>query len=113
MEIEIQTTKKKLSVSILKQMFELSYEEFDKAEVLGFVTVGRKSTNKSALCKVEGDDYYLLNMLWERRDNYVGYNFSGFRGEYQKKFKGDIIDDWVIKYECLVRVAKDKGHIYI
>ncbi len=112
MDIEIITTRKKLSLSFLKQMFQLSYEDFDSVEVLGFVTVGRKNTNQSALCCT--DDYYLLNMLWEKRGNYIGYNFPGFRGEYQKKFKDEIkIDEWFEKYTKIVLEAKLKGHIYI
>ena len=78
MKIKIITTEKKLSIAILKQMYELSYSKFDTCEVLGFVSVGRKTTNKIALCK-HGDDYYTLNLLWERRGDYAGYNLSGRR----------------------------------
>jgi len=112
MEIEIITTKKKITLSILKQMYQLSYSKFDSVEILGFVSVGRKNTNKSALCKYS-NDYYLLNLNWEKRGTYAGYNLYGRRGEHILRLDPDIIEDWFEKYESIKRLAEKMGHIYI
>lgn len=110
MKIKIITTEKKLTLNILKQMFELSYKNFDNVEVLGFVTIESKTSYRNALC-YKDNEYYLLNMHWERRGHYAGYN--GKRCEYQKKLDKEIIDDWFEKYNKLINEAKKKGHIYV
>ncbi len=108
MKIEIKTTEKKLTQSIVNQMRRLRYEYFDEAEVLGFLIL--KGGGKKALCYAN-KDYYLLDMFWERRGHYAGYNTR--RGEMQIKLSPDIIDDWFEKYNKLVKQAEEEGHIYI
>ena len=113
MKIKIITTEKKLTTSILKQMYTLPYGLFDKAEILGYISVSftKERGIKKALCKV-GDEYYLLDLRFERRGTYAGYN-GNFKGERTIRFKVDIIDDWFQKYEKIKTEADKKGHIYI
>ncbi len=111
MEIEIVTTKKKLTLSLLKQMYSLPYRLFDQVKVLGYVSAGQEHGTKNALCVLHGE-YYLLDLRYERRGNYAGYN-GVFRGERICRLEPEIIDDWFEKYEQIKNEAQSAGHIYI
>ena len=111
MIIEIITTKKKLTLSVLKQMYGLPFAMFKTAEILGFISAGKEHGTKKALCK-NGSEYYLLDLRYERRGNYAGYNGS-FRGEKIKRLDPAIIDDWFAQYEKIKLKADRAGHIYI
>lgn len=64
MEIEIVTTKKKLSASIIKQMARISYEEMEGAECLGYVLNIVKDTYKAYIIKLANGEYRMLEYSW-------------------------------------------------
>ena len=110
MKIKIIATEKKLTLSLLKQMPGLPYRLFDQVEVLGYITAG-KVGSKRALCVLHSE-YYLLDLLFERRGSYAGYN-GNFRGERILRLEPEIIDDWFQKYDEIKKKANRAGHIYI
>ncbi len=113
MEIEIITTKKKLTKSIIKQIPGLPDSLFEEVKILGYLRVDCfRNMTRFALCKGV-KDYYLLNMHWEKRGHYAGYNLPGRAGERQKRFTSVNIDVWMEKYNKLKTAAEEKGHIYI
>lgn len=117
MNIEITTTTKKLTKSLLRQMPLLSYLLFNKATPLGYIRNLNKFCNLYILCEVGilNIDYFLLNALWERRGTYGGYNISGHRGEFQMKFQNESnisIDQWFEEYDELVGRGKLMQQIY-
>lgn len=110
MKIEIKTVE--LKKSTIKQMFYLSYGDFDNAEPLGYLNIEKKG--KVVLCQVNGN-YKLLNPNYERRGNtdtewYAGYTV--LRAEMKIKLNQEIVDDWFAKYNKLVDVGEEKGQIY-
>lgn len=116
MKITITTTEKKLTLSLLKQMESLPYRFFDKCEVLGYLTANiRKSTNRLALCHMEGE-YYLHNMLWELKGSesdrglHVGYFRNG--SAYAMHPEKPTIKDWFEKHQKICRIAEEI-HIYV
>ena len=117
MEIEIITTKKKLTKSILRQMWSVGYNDFEKAIPLGYIRNIYRDCGLHILCKID-NEYSLLNALWEHRGKkshrqYAGYNLTTMRGEFQKGLKVEIIDDWFEKYNALVKKGKELGQIFI
>jgi hypothetical protein len=64
MEIEIVTTKKKLSASIIKQFSRISYEEMEGAECLGYVLNIVKDTYKAFIIKLANGEYRMLEYSW-------------------------------------------------
>lgn len=113
MEIEIITTKKKLTKSILKQMKGLERLQFPVAEPLGYIRGIFKLNTCHILCKTSYGSYALLNALWERRGDYAGYNLPGTRGEYVKRIKASEIDSWFKDYNALVKKGMRLGQIYV
>ncbi len=69
MEIEIVTTKKKISQSIIKQMARISYEEMEGAECLGYVLNIVKDTYKAYIIKLANGEYRMLEYAWFTMDN--------------------------------------------
>lgn len=69
MEIEIVTTKKKISQSIIKQMARISYEEMEGAECLGYVLNIVKDTYKAFIIKLANGEYRMLEYSWFTMDN--------------------------------------------
>ena len=112
MKIELITTKKKLSKSIISQMGILGYSNFENAVPLGFLLNTPKRGDYYILTKVD-DRYLLLNARWEKRGTYAGYNKPGHRGEFIKRISPEKIDDWFDKYNKLVELGKEKGQVYI
>jgi hypothetical protein len=113
MEIELLTTKKKLTKSILKQMPSLDRLQFSVATPLGYIRCIYQQGTKHILCRTSYGTYALLNALWERRGNYAGYNILSKRGEYIKRIPAEDIDKWFEEYNDLVRRADSIGQIYI
>ena len=113
MEIEILTTKKKLTKSILKQMPSLERLQFPVATPLGYIRCVFRQGTKHVLCRTSYGTYALLNALWERRGRYAGYNLPGQRGEYIKRIPAEEIDEWFKDYNALVKKADMIGQIYI
>jgi hypothetical protein len=112
-DIELLTTKKKLTKNILKQMPTLERLQFPVATPLGYIRCIFKQGTKHVLCRTSYGTYALLNALWEKRGNYAGYNIPGVRGEYIKRIPPSEIDDWFKDYNNLVRAADMIGQIYV
>lgn len=118
MEIEIITTKKKLTKSILRQMYRLSYSDFSKAKSLGFIRCVFRPDDFYILCKID-KNYYLLDGLHEMRGKvnyyYAGYNYGYGRKRCEciKRLNPEIATDWFKKYNTLVQKGKELGQIFI
>jgi len=114
MEIEIKTTKTKLTKQKILQMLSLPVSKLHEAESLGFLNLNGK-VGKVALVK-HLKDYYLLNMKWELRGvNYSNpyWGYKSNKGECVKNFKDDLDSVKLFPfYEKLVKEAESKGQIY-
>ena len=80
MEIEIVTTKKKLSQSIIKQLARISYEELEGAECLGYVLNIVKDTYKAYIIKLANGEYRMLEYSW--------YSYEDSTKIYKRTKKG-------------------------
>jgi hypothetical protein len=110
--MEIQIRKLKLTKSLVKQFYELKYEMFDdNLDVFGYVKNVEKYVDKLAIVyNCDKKDYFKLNMHWQNRGRYLGYN-GAFRGEVVKRV--DNVNEWFEKYNKIVNRAEMQGHIYI
>ena len=110
--MEIVLKKIKITKSIIKQMYELPFNLFnDNLDVFGYVNIGDKYINKLAIvyhCDLK--ECYKLNMHWEKRGKYLGYN-GAYRGEMIKRVGN--IDEWYNAYSIIVNKALSSGHLYI
>ena len=110
--MEVVLKKIKITKTIIKQMYELPFSMFkDNLDVFGYVKDVKKYQNKTAIiynCNTK--DCYTLNMHWEKRGKYLGYNGS-FRGEMIKRV--DNIEKWFEEYSKIVKRAINAGHLYI
>lgn len=113
MEIEILTTKRKLTKSILKQMPALERLQFKVATPLGYIHCIYRQGTKHILCRTSYGTYALLNSLWKRRGDYAGYNLPGQKGEFIKRIPSSEIEEWFEDYNALVKKANTIGQIYI
>ena len=111
MDIEIITTKKKLTKSIVNQMPFRVFKNFDEFEVLGLLRNIRTGVNKTLLCKHNIKGYFLLNMKY--------WIFDDGRYPTEVKFNGRAIlsfeneqsrNDWWNTYKLIISTAKQ---IYI
>ena len=65
MEIEIVTTKKKLTKSIVNQMLELKFKELDNATVLGFVINVSPTKGKVLILEIDRFEYRIAYCNWK------------------------------------------------
>jgi hypothetical protein len=111
--MEVVLKKIKITNSIIKQMYELPFEMFnDNLDVLGYVNPScYKTINKLAIIyHCDKKECYQLNMHWQKRSTYLGYN-GNFSGEMFKKVSN--IDEWFENYSKIVECAENAGHLYI
>ena len=116
MDIQIITTKEKLTKSIVNQMFSLNPSKMRFATPIGYVNLGGK-IGKRLLVKYESD-YYLINPNWKLRGTckgcrpYWGYKLG--HSEMTKRFKNnqDAID-YYKDYKKLAGLCDKNGHIYL
>lgn len=110
--MEVVLKKIKITKSIIKQMYELPFSMFnDNLDVFGYVNNAEKYVSKLAIVyDIDKKDCYKLNMCWQHRKKYLGYN-GAFRGEMVKRV--DNIDEWFEAYSKIVKRAEEKGHLYI
>jgi hypothetical protein len=111
MEIEIVTTKKKLSSAYIKQFARLSINELDDAECLGFVLNIIKDTYKTYLIKLANGEYRMLEYSW--------YRYGNDNPKIYKRMKHgtahiifDTIED-TQKYICFLKDCEKTSQIYI
>ncbi len=120
MEIEIITTKKKLTRSILNQMPAANYdlEVLLNCTVLGYIRGVFSYASKCALLKTKGDGRYLLHPLGyesrytNRKDRWGVTRFYG-KYTYTHDFKSESeYERWWKEYKRITRQCRDK-QIYI
>ncbi len=77
MEIELLTTKKKLTKNILNQMYISSFEDMKKGNILGIILNSRKNHSKVIL--IERDNEYSLLPIynWEKTETNRLYRKDG------------------------------------
>lgn len=83
MEIEIVTTKKKLTKSIIEQMREIKLEELENANVLGFVMFN------PIVILLEIDRFEYRKMYWHWNRSGITHLYRTIKGRYtvDKPFK--------------------------
>ena len=88
MEIEVFTTKKRLTKSILKQMSEPTIEELEKAKCLGFVNVSHSNSQSNLLLQVSLFNYRITGTNWKKQGNTIYKKGVGiFDKKDEKRFK--------------------------
>ncbi len=116
MNIEIVTTKRKLTKSLLKQMPNLPYSTFYDPNliVLGYIRSCFKLGDLTLLFEFQEDSlpiYYIIDGKYEDigDDGKVGYATN--KGTYMLRVKDK--KNWLSRYNELVEEAWAKGQIYI
>ena len=110
MEIEIITTKKKLTKSIVKQMFRANLKKIEEYRVLGHVTGASKRCFTELLLEKNGE-YYTLETGWKKAQQ----NFYRSFGKYTITYKFDSEEECnkVWNNYQLVLEKGMKTHIYL
>ena len=115
MEIEILTTQKKLTKSIISQMLYADYAVMKYGEAIGYIINAMKGSHKIALFK-HGNEYYYIDLNWtkgESVDPPMIYRKVGGGFSTSKKFNTqEEKDQWWKVYED-VKKEIEKKHIYI
>lgn len=123
MEIEIITTKKKLTKSIINQMhmagigamnFATSFSpEITHKYILGLLVGCRKGCHEVILLKNVNDYSVLRVEPWEKTEGSPSIEYYTGRATRLKKFKTfELRDQWFDLYQKCVKFGK-KNHIYI
>lgn len=119
MEIEIVTTRKKLSKSILVQMPEAKTEHMANCTVLGYIVGVHPDCYKVILIKTVDNVYYLVKVGYhtdikeEMPGGYDTYRRQG-NWSYTKKFKDfAAYSEWRLTYMRVCQVANNSQQIYI
>lgn len=110
MEIEIVTTKKKLSVSIVKQLARISVGEINGAECIGYVLNIQKNTHKTYLIKLANGEYRMLEYSWYTYENNTKIYKKCGHGTIQIDF-GNVLD--VEKYIVFLTDCNKTSQIYL
>lgn len=107
MEIEIVTTKKKLTKSIIEQMREVNIEEIENANVLGFVMLN------PIVILLELDRFEYRKMYWHWNRRGTTHLYRTIKGRYtvDKPFKTEEERD--LYFAKLNELKDDAVQIYI
>ena len=109
MEIEIVTTKKKLTKSIVNQMRHATLDVLKDGKPLGFVIGVIKDNYKAIIIEYDGD-YYIVSAYYTKGDTSV-YRKIG-RWSSQIKFETpEVCNEWWSAYQIARESAMN--HIYI
>lgn len=113
MQIEIVTTKKKLTKNHISQMRIASETVLRCGRVLGYILNARKYVHSLALIKFE-DDYYYISLDFEISNNSISVYRQPSRNFHQKiSFKlEEERQHWIKSYQKVQAIAL-KTHIYI
>ncbi len=110
MDIEIITTKKKLTKSILEQMPSGETTPIlSNCEVLGYLLGVVKYNHKAVLIKSE-TDYYILNTSWKKSDAVIYRSIGSSMGTKIFNSECECNIFWDLLQEVISRAVK---HIYI
>lgn len=109
MQIEITTTKKKLTKSFINQMHRANLEILQQGNVLGYIINAKKDARKIILIEYK-NDHYIIETNWILGELSVVRNVG--RYSQAKKFETtkDKLDWWVAYKNVL---EKAETHIYI
>ena len=110
MELEIKTTKKKISKSIIDQMQMASAQDMKSGVCLGYVIGCKKDSYKTAIIQ-HGDDYFSCNLSWKKGDMAV-YRKIGKWNQSIKFGSEERYQEWWDSYEKMKVVALE-NHIYL
>jgi len=112
MEIEITTTKKKLTLSLVKQMPQLPYSitEMRCCKVLGYISHPSLSKQHKFVLVLYNEEYYTLRLYkWQP------HRLDEIRNSYGQSitFKPSVQrDEWLELFE-LIKTKALKTHIYL
>lgn len=106
MEIEIVTTKKKLSKSIVNQMREASIFELQLGTAMGFLINVRKGIYKAILIQCEGE-FFVVSANYTKGKIYI-YRKIGKRSFSRKFDSPELCDSWRGFYQKRMSEAVDQ-----
>jgi len=108
MEIEIITTKKKLTKSIISQMRAANLTQIKNGEVLGYVIGAMKDNYRAIIIKYE-KDYYTISA------NYTKGEISIYRkiGKWSQARKFETKEECDIFWKYYQNILSQAEHIYI
>ncbi|MDD5065392.1 MAG: hypothetical protein PHQ35_11615 [Phycisphaerae bacterium] len=111
MEIEIRTTKKKLSFSLISQMRDATEYDLKEGIVLGFVL---KNGEKTMLIKVN-NNYAKIQMLdWRKwNDKHICAPLGMLKGEAVKRISDGDVSSWVSAYNFAASKIQVTDQIYL
>lgn len=122
-EIELVTTKRKLTKSTIKQMKSISpTHSFINIRPIGFIrnlnTRGEKHGLLESHTVSSGKEYFILNMRWEMAhgNRHLRYKLPGTRGEYIRsltKEQQQTAEKWFLNYQEIVSKLEGEGQIYL
>lgn len=87
MEIEIVTTKKKISATLIRQFKRISLSEITGAECLGYVINIVKDTYKAYIIRLSNGEYRMLEYSWYRYEDSNKIYIRGKKGTAQITFE--------------------------
>lgn len=104
MKIEICTTKKKISKSLINQMRKPTITTMEKGNVLGYMINAKKDSYKSILIEYMSQ-YFVVSGGWEKEETEI-YRSIG-RGTRSIKFETpELCENWWCVYERVLKSAK-------
>ncbi len=109
MEIEIITTKKKLTRSIVNQMFRASNKIIMCGEPVGFIVNVVKNTPKAILIQ-HGGNYYIMSSNYEKASQRV-YRYSGKRIRERTFDTPEQCNLWWDRYQKVLKLASNQIYI--
>ena len=110
MEIEIVTTKKKLTKSIVSQMQNLSLSEIDNVNVIGFVNNIDVNSPRVLILEIDRFEYRKVYWDWRLGTKSLYRNLKGHWIQ-KKEFKSE--DDCRKYYNAIQEYKKQAVQIYI
>lgn len=110
MEIEIVTTKRKLTKSIINQMQEIKFKEIDNVNVLGFVIGASPTKRKVLILEVDRFEYRIAYCNWKKWDTELTRPYKN-RFSAEKVFKDK--ESCAKYYYAIEEFKKQAVQIYI
>ena len=109
MEVEIVTTKKKLTKSIINQMRRPSLETMKNGDVLGYLIGIVKNVPRAFLIHNDGK-YFVLESNWTKGETSV-YRSIGKWSQAKRFESAAMCDDWWAVFKAVGEKAKDQIYI--
>lgn len=109
MEIEIVTTKRKLSKSIINQMRRASKQVLIEGTTLGYLISVRKGSYKDILIK-HGDEFFLIPANYTKGEKSIYRQVD--RGSISRRFESKAAcDSWWRFYQARMREAVNQIYV--